>query len=384
MRFIHTGDWHLGRLMHGEHLTEDQAHVLDQLKRFARESRPAALLISGDIYDRAVPPPDAVALLDDFLSDVVLDLNVAVIIIAGNHDSPSRLQFGSRVLAGQRLHVFGSIRRSASVTLMDRHGPVTFHAVPYADPVSVRENLGSETIVDHDSAMAALTEEIREAHATKHRSVLLAHAFVSGCSTAESERPLTVGGVEMVDASRFQGFHYVALGHLHRPQTAGSDRIRYPGSLLKYSFSEADHAKCVNFVEMDEQGRCRVERVPFAPRRDVRKIEGFLDELLKRPDPDKNREDYLMVTLLDTGAILDAMGRLQEVYPNVLHVERACLAVPTRDRNHFGDHRKLNDVDLFAAFFSQVTGTSLSEAEAAAYEAVVEDLRRREREAAHT
>jgi len=186
----------------------------------------------------------------------------------------------------------------------------------------------------------------------------------------------------MVDASRFQGFHYVALGHLHRPQTAGSDRIRYPGSLLKYSFSEADHTKRVNLVEMDEQGRCRVERVSFTPRRDVRKIEGFLDELLKRPDPDKNQEDYLMVTLLDRGAILDAMGRLKDVYPNVLHVERSCLAVPANDRKHPGDHRKLNDLDLFAAFFSQVTGDGLSEAEAAAYESIVDDLRRRDREAA--
>jgi exonuclease SbcD len=368
--------------MHGEHLTEDQARVLEQLKQLIRESKPNALLIAGDVYDRAVPPPDAVALLDDLLSYVVLDQNVAVIIIAGNHDSPNRLQFGSRVLAGQRLHVFGSVSRAASVTLRDKHGPVTFHAVPYAEPVSVRETLSSDAIVDHDSAMVALTNALRESLTSNHRSVLMAHAFVSGCSTAESERPLSVGGAEMVDASRFHGFHYVALGHLHRPQTAGSDTIQYPGSLLKYSFSEADHAKGVNLVEMDERGKCSVERVSFTPRRDVRKIEGLLEDLVKRPDPSKSREDYLMVTLLDSGALLDAMGRLKEVYPNVLHVERACLAVPGTDRKHGGDHRKLNDLDLFAAFFSQVTGTSLTQEEAAAYESIVDDLRRREREAA--
>jgi exonuclease SbcD len=384
MRFIHTGDWHLGRLMHGEHLTEDQAHVLEQLKDLVRDCRPDALLISGDVYDRAVPPPDAVALLDDFLSQLVLDLNVAVIVIAGNHDSPNRLQFGSRVLAGQRLHVFGSVSSASFVTLADKHGPVTFYAVPYAEPVSVREKLQSETIVDHDSAMAAMTNSLAAGSTSNQRTVLLAHAFVAGCSAAESERPLSVGGADMVDASRFQGFHYVALGHLHRPQTAGSDCIHYPGSLLKYSFSEADHVKGVNLVEMDEQGRCNVERIRLAPRRDVRKIKGFLDALIKHPDPDKSRDDYLMVTLLDAGAILDAMGRLKEIYPNVLHVERPCLAVAGNGSGSLQDHRKFNDMDLFAAFFSQVTGSDLGEAESAAYESIVEDLRRREREAAHS
>jgi DNA repair protein SbcD/Mre11 len=384
MRFIHTGDWHLGRLMHGEHLTEDQAHVLEQLKRLALDYRPDALLISGDVYDRAVPPPDAVALLDDFLSQLVLDLNVAVIVIAGNHDSPNRLQFGSRVLAGQRLHVFGSVSNAATVTLADRHGLVTFYAVPYAEPVSIREKLQSDTIVDHDSAMAAVTDALEAGTVSGQRTVLLAHAFVAGCAPAESERPLSVGGAETVDASRFQGFHYVALGHLHRPQTAGSDRIHYPGSLLKYSFSEVEHAKRVNLVEMDGQGRCRVERIPLTPKRDVRKIQGFLEELVRNPDPDKSSEDYLMVTLLDTGAILDAMGRLKEVYPNVLHVERACLTPAGNPDGNRTDHRKLNDMDLFAAFFSQVTGTDLGEAEAAAYESIVDDLRRREREAAQS
>jgi DNA repair protein SbcD/Mre11 len=384
MRFIHTGDWHLGRLMHGEHLTEDQAYVLEQLKSLARDCRPDALLISGDVYDRAVPPPEAVALLDDFLSQLVLDLNVAVILIAGNHDSPNRLQFAARVLAGRRLHVFGSVASASSVTLEDTHGPVTFYAVPYAEPVSVKEELQSQAIVDHDSAMAAMTDLPARGAASGQRTVLLAHAFVAGCAAAESERPLSVGGADMVDASRFAGFHYVALGHLHRPQTAGSDRIHYPGSILKYSFSEADHSKGVNFVEMDAQGDCRVERIKLTPKRDVRKIQGFLEEMINNPDPAMNREDYLMVTLLDTGAILDAMGRLKEVYPNVLHVERACLGAAGNTDVNVRDHRKLNDMDLFAAFFAQVTGTDLGEAEAATYESVVDDLRRREREAAQS
>ncbi|HMK35206.1 MAG TPA: exonuclease SbcCD subunit D [Desulfomonilaceae bacterium] len=384
MRFIHTSDWHLGRLMHGEHLTEDQAYVLDQMKLLARDSRPDALLVSGDVYDRAVPPPEAVALLDDFLSFMVLDLDIPVILIAGNHDSPSRLQFASRVLAGRNLHVFGSVRLPRSVTFTDSHGPVHVYAVPYAEPVSVREVFQNDEIRDHDSAMAALTDVVVAGCPADERTILVAHAFVAGGSPAESERPLSVGGAETVDASRFRGFHYVALGHLHRPQSAGSPRIQYPGSLLKYSFSEADHSKGVNLVEMDRDGHCRVERIPLTPRHDVRRIRGLLEDLLKHPDPHKNREDYLMISLLDVAPILDVMGRLKDVYPNVLHIERECLAPGVQNLEGRTDHRKINDMDLFAAFFSQVTGSELDPAEAAAYGSIVTDLRMADREAAET
>jgi len=385
MRFIHTADWHLGRLMYGVHLTEDQRHVLDQLAALIKDVRADALVVAGDVYDRAVPPPDAVRVLDEFLARVVVDLGVPVIAIAGNHDSPHRLQFGSRMFAGQGLHVAGALERELrAVTLGDEHGPVRFYAIPYAEPASVRERFSDEDVGDHDAAMRTLVRRVREVHPAGERSVLLAHVFAAGGMEAESERPLSVGGTGQVDCACFQGFDYVALGHLHRPQTAGQAHVRYAGSLLKYSFSEADHRKSVTLVDMDSRGSCFIESISLSPLRDVRRVRGLLKEILAGPEPDIGKDDYVMATLLDTGALLDVMGKLRQVYPNLLHVERPHLELAGTSRQRREDHRSLNDAELFADFFANVTGLDLSPAEAEAYEAVVNDLRRRDREAACT
>jgi exonuclease SbcD len=189
-----------------------------------------------------------------------------------------------------------------------------------------------------------------------------------------------VGGADAVDVACFEGFSYVALGHLHRPQSAGRECIQYAGSLLKYSFAEADHTKSVHVVEMDPLGNCTIERVRLTVRRDVRCIRGYLADILKGPKAGENPQDYLMVTLLDTGAILDAMGKLREVYPNVLHIDRPALTEPGQMPNGRADHRRMNDAQLFAGFFSEVTGSELSAEEASVYTAVVDAMRQRERE----
>jgi exonuclease SbcD len=381
MRFIHTADWHLGRLFHGVHLTDDQVHVLKQLVDLAKEAKVDAVLIAGDIYDRAIPPPDAVSVLDETLSRLVLDLHVPVICISGNHDSPDRLGFGSRMLAGRSLHIFGPLWPAAMpVIIEDEAGPVYIYAVPYAEPAVVREHLASDAIRDHNSAMQALVNRARQLHPEGARAILVAHAFVVGGEESDSERPLSVGGADAVDVACFDGFSYVALGHLHRPQTAGSDAIQYAGSLLKYSFAEADHRKSVNLVELDANGHCTVERIRLSVRRDVRCVRGYLADLLHGPGPGENPQDYLMVTLLDTGAILDAIGRLREVYPNVLHIERPPLMPSGQTATTRADHRRMNDAELFAAFYSQVAGADLTAAQASVYSSVVDTLRRRERE----
>jgi DNA repair protein SbcD/Mre11 len=382
MRFIHTADWHLGRLMYGQRLVEDQAHALEQIVALAQDFQPTAFLISGDLYDRAVPSPDAIELLDEFLTHLAVDLKIHVIVIAGNHDSPTRVEFGARLFAGQGLHVFGSVLSNAGpVELHDETGPVHFYGIPYAEPALVREKLGREDIQGHEAALAALLDGIKAKNPNGERTVLLAHAFVSGCAAAESERPLSVGGAECVDPSIFGDFNYVALGHLHRPQTAGNSGIRYSGSLLKYSFSELDHVKAVNLIEMDKEGSCQVESVYLSVLRDVRKIEGFLEDILKGPLSGENREDYLMVSLLDRVPILDVMGKLRDVYPNVLHVERPYLEVGGGTGRAPEDHRRLSDADLFAAFYREVTGEDLSLEHTEVYNSVVDDLRRQEREA---
>ena len=381
MKFIHTADWHLGRLFHGIHLTEDQAHILDQVLDLVRDTRPDAFIIAGDVYDRAVPPPEAVKLLDDVLSRLVLGLGVPTIIISGNHDSAQRLGFGSKLLAEQRLNVVTSVGHEAiRVALQDDHGPVHFFPVPYSEPAVVRWELDDESIRDHQTAMERVTARARHAVPQGERSVLIAHGFVAGGQQSDSERPLSVGGAEQVDAGVLTGFNYVALGHLHRPQTAGGDHIRYSGSLLKYSFSEADHVKGVNLVEMDAQGACRVEHIVLEPVRDVRRIEGYLAEILSNPEEGERAGDYLAVSLLDKGAILDVMAKLRTVYPNVLHVERPHLTLRADRSGDSVGRRKRGDWELFADFFREVTGDPPSPSHRSAYESIVEALRRSEAE----
>lgn len=381
MRFVHTADWHLGRYFYGVHLTDDQAYVLDQLIDLVRDVKAQALLIAGDIYDRAIPPVEAIALLDDVLSRIVKGLHVPVVLIAGNHDSPQRLSFGSRLLAAEQLHIVGLLSSDMMpVVLHDEHGPVVVHAIPYVEPAEARQYLPGRVIDDHDAALRALIDVIRARHGLEGRNVLLAHAFVAGGQESESERPLSVGGAGTVKADCLAGFDYVALGHLHRPQTVGDQRIQYAGSLLKYSFSEADHIKSVNLVEMDEQGRCRVERISLTPRRNVQCITGYLAELLKGPSDGQRPDDYLMITLLDAGPLLDAMGKLRQVYPNVLHIQRAFLMHDAPEHRARADHRRLSESELFSEFYRQMTGEHLNEQQAAAFNAVLEQIRQQEAE----
>lgn len=390
MRFIHTADWHLGRLFHGASLVDDQAHLLDQLVDLARDARPDVVLVAGDVYDRAVPPPDAVQVLDDVLSRLVLDLKLPVVIIAGNHDSPGRLNFGSRLLAGRRLYVTGHLpARCEPLVLDDAHGPVHFYPIPYAEPSTVRQCLECPEIICHDSAMAAVLERVRATHPDGARSVVIGHAFVAGGRECESERPLSVGGAGTVDASRFAGFHYTALGHLHCPQVlregGSAGAVRYCGSLMKYSFDESDQPRGVYVVEMDGAGACTCETVALRPRRDVRRMAGLMADLLCGATDVGPKDDYLEVMLLDAGPVLDAMGRLRDCYPNVLHVRRpeqqAGEGTAASDRPNV---RAMDDAQLFKAFYAHVTNAELSGEQEAAFVQIVDELRRREREGATT
>ncbi len=381
MRLVHTADWHLGRILYGVHLTEDQSHVLDQFVAFVKDAKPDAVLLAGDVYDRAVPPPEAVALLDDTLARLVLDAKTPVVVAAGNHDSPERLEFGSRLLAPQGLHVAGRIGpASCRVPFATKTGPATVYALPYAEPPFVREALGDEAIRDHDAALRALVGRIEHDSAGDGIAVLMAHCFVAGGEESESERPLSVGGAGSVGADAFDGFDYVALGHLHRPQRAGGDSLRYSGSLMKYAFAEAGHKKGVLLAELEAGQPPQVEQVSFTPRRDLRCLSGTIDTLVAAAPSDAAREDYLSVTLEDEGPVLDAMGRLRKAYPNVLHIERASLGAPgtweAAER-----HEGLSEMDLFDAFFRQVEDKPLSPAQREAFAGTVEAMDRGAREA---
>jgi exonuclease SbcD len=382
MRFLHTADWHLGRIFHGAHLTEDQAFVLDGLHDLLKETQCDALVIAGDVFDRAVPPIEAITLFDEFLNRVLLDLKIPVILIAGNHDSPERLGFASRLLRQHKLFVSGSLRQSTPVILSDNHGEVTFTCIPYAEPAFVRSHFQAEAVNDHHTAMDACLSSDVILVPNAGRRVLVAHAFVVGSEECESERPLTVGGTGMVHSSIFDQFHYVALGHLHRPQVSGAGRIHYSGSLLQYSFSEISHTKSVNIVDMDAGGEVKVERVSLTPRRRLRRIEGTLASLLQEADNDSARSDYIVASVTDDGALLDVMGRLRTAYPNIMHVERPALLARLADlsKQDRRNQHKRSEFELFQNFFQQIGGRSLTDSEASEFQKVLEHMWKVDRE----
>jgi DNA repair protein SbcD/Mre11 len=377
VRLLHTADWHLGRLFHGTHLTDDQAHLLAQFIDLVADQRPDAILISGDIYDRSVPPVEAVELLNETLCQIIVDYDIPILVIAGNHDNPARLEFLSKLLSRQGLYLFGTLASCGEpVSLEDEHGTVTFFSAPYCEPVEVRDHLGDDSVQCFDSAMGSLVGTYR----INGRSVLLGHAFVSGGSVTESERPLNVGGAETVSVSHFDPFSYVALGHLHQPQAFNNSRVRYSGSLMKYSFSEANQRKSVSMVEIDATGGVRIEELTLTPRRDLRVISGYLNDLLQNPDDFGPRNDYLMANLLDEGAVYDAMGRLREVFPNLMHLERSNLFTDDAGRRSVSDIAGKDDLELFNDFMQAMTGKEMSAEQSRSFLSVVDEVRRDERE----
>lgn len=381
MRLLHTADWHLGRVLHGVQLLEDQAYILAQLIAIARETQPDAIIIAGDIYDRAIPSAAAIDLLDQTLSEIVLDLRVPVVLIAGNHDGPQWVSFGSRLHQAAGLHLFGTLRAEPGrVVLHDQHGPVTIYAMPYADPGAARTRLGEPTITCHDEAMACWTGRAAASHPAGTRAVAVAHAFVAGGLTCKSERDLAVGGAGSVAASHFAPFHYTALGHLHRPQAVGEAHVRYAGSPLKYSISEIDHEKSVTVVELDTTGACSVEAVALRPRRDLRRVMGAFDALLRGEVDFGPRQDYVVVSLIDHETVVEGMSRLRQIFPNIIHLERPQLPASGEMRRLVAPEGTLRDDELFAEFYRALTNTDLNPEHARVFAEIVQQMQTEARE----
>lgn len=360
MRLLHTADWHIGRQLHNLSLLDEQRHALRQITELIQERQVDVVLVAGDIYDRSVPPAAAVALLDEVLNRICLELGVPVIMIAGNHDSPERLAFGARHLTRSGLHIVGHLTPEPAPILLGEPGhEVAFYALPYADPATVRQLFDTE-VSNHDEAMGFLTGQILEHNGGRSPCVLLSHCFVAGGKASESERPLAIGGAEWVSPEHFKPFDYVALGHLHGRQFRGAEHIRYAGSILKYSFSETRHHKSVTLVDLDDAGVTQIEQVDIRPLHDMRILEGELETLLAQGRDDPQREDYLLVRLSDSHAILDIMGKLRQVYPNVLHLERPGLMASGEQRSLQRERLQRGELALFDDFYQQVRGETLT------------------------
>lgn len=372
MKFIHTADWHLGKLVQGVYMTEDQRFALRQLIETVERERPDAVVVAGDLYDRAVPPTEAVELLDELFGELVLRLGVPVLAISGNHDSPDRLSFGTRMMEARGLHLAGQFSADVrSVALRDEHGEVCFHLVPYADPAQVRFALEDETIRTHDDAMKAIVARIEERMVEGARHVFVGHAFATpGAApqenTSQSERPLSVGGAEHVRAEYFRAFHYTALGHLHQAHYVADERVRYAGSPLKYSISEEHHRKGYYIVEIDGAGAASVEQRMFSPLRDMRRVVAPVADIVGAASVAS--DDYVFATLLSDDPVLFPMEKVRAVYPNAMHVEvkPATVAEASGDAGAAagsggGSRREADPVALFAAFYEEVKGQPLSE-----------------------
>lgn len=365
MKFFHTADWHLGKLVQGVHMTEDQRFILDEFIQAIKEEQPDAIVIAGDLYDRAVPPTEAVHLLDDVLDKIVLQLKIPVLAIGGNHDSPSRLNFGNKMMKQNGFHIVGQFSKELEpVILHDEFGEVHFHLIPYTDPSTVRNVLEDETIRTHDDAAKKTVELIESNWDETARHVFVGHAFVTPSgertvNTSDSERPLTIGGAEYVNAHHFENFTYTALGHLHQAHYVGSEAIRYAGSILKYSISEEHHKKGFQIVTLDANGVASVEKRNFTPKRDMRTIEATMEKILTH----EVNEDYVFVRLTDETPILSPMEKIRSVYPNAMHVERQNYLLPSQlmKKEKEVNRQEMNDLDLFKAFYKEVRGVEAPE-----------------------
>jgi len=390
MKIMHTGDWHIGKIVNQRHMTPDQEYILEALVKLMATEKPDVLVVTGDIYDRAVPPVEAVELLDKVLSEILLDLSIPIIMIAGNHDSPDRLGFGNQLLRDKGLYIAGRFTKDIQkVILTDEDGPINFYLIPYAPPAIVREVLSCSEVCDHDTAMQATMARIHANWNCEERNIVVTHGFIRGTEElemSESEKPLSitlaVGGTDYVDIKNFDGFTYTALGHLHGPQQAGSPRVRYAGSLLKYSFSEARQQKSATMVHISKDGELILECKTLSPLRDMRRIKGTLKDLL---DPavytGTNVEDYLHVTLTDEGEMIEPMSKLRTVYPNVLSLdievkERQVGESKTAAGQGYKHKSKLA---LFGDFYADMTGQDFNVEKAAIVVKTIETVENEDR-----
>ncbi len=359
---MHLADLHLGKRVNGFSMMEDQEYILNRILEIMEEEQPDGLLIAGDVYDKTIPPAEAVRLMDDFLTAVAAK-HVPVFLISGNHDSAERVAFGHQLMQGSGIWISpvydGTIRHH---TLEDRWGEVNIYLIPFLRPSVVRSFFPDVEIEDYTDALRTIIEDLQVD--TSRRNVVLAHQFVTAAGalpeTCDSEQ-LSVGGLDRVDGSVFSPFDYTALGHLHGPQRVGSETIRYAGSPLKYSFSELHQKKSVTVVELRAKGETEIRQIPLQPRREMTELRGTFEEILeearKKGEP---QTDYYHMILTDETDVVDALSRLREYYPNIMLLDydnrrtRSQKEVEQLDRVE-----ERTPGELFAALYEQQNGQEM-------------------------
>lgn len=396
MRFLHTADWHLGRIFYGQYLTDDQAHVLEhQFFTILKEEKIDGILLAGDVFDRAVPPIEAIELWDSIITRLAMDYKVPLFVVSGNHDGAERLEVGRSMLSRSGIHIWGSPHHALQpFEFESSDGKVTICPMPFSEPRRIGDALGlsaSESkpvdsevedslfsyvesdeqelepifnLHNYDQMYQAWSDCLYQQVPKGMPSLAISHAFVMGGKVGGSERTLSVGGSEQVSPHVFKNFHYTALGHLHGPQRMGADHIRYSGSPLKYSFDEQGQKKSFTIIDMDTKGKVDISTIPVEAKRDVVILEGYFEDLLNNKElQTKYKDDYVQARLLDTMPIMDGMAKLRQVYHRCMTIELAGrIATPVAD---MGDvvFKELNERQLFNQFAETVWKEPLTEAE---------------------
>lgn len=359
MKIIHLSDLHLGKRLNEFSLIEDQEHILGQILSIVEDQRPDAVVIAGDVYDKAIPSIEAVSLFDEFLVRLAA-LHTHIFVISGNHDSPERIAFGSRLLDASGIHlspVYDGVVKP--ITLRDEFGPVHFYLLPFVKPIHVRRFFPEEPTDTYTQALATAVAHMEPDAA--QRNVLVTHQFVTGASRSDSEE-ISVGGADNVDSTVFEAFDYVALGHIHSPQSCGSRHIRYCGTPLKYSFSEAGDQKSVTLAQLGEKGELSIRTIPLTPLHDLVELRGAFEELTRKEFYQDTtwQSDYTHLTLTDESDIPDALGKLRLIYRNLMKLDYDNARTRAAGEITVEHRRSRSPLELFADFYEMQNGQPMT------------------------
>ena len=374
MKFIHLSDLHIGKRVNEYSMLEDQEYILNQIINIIDELKPDGVIIAGDVYDKSVPSAEAVALFDDFLVNLS-KRNLYVFVISGNHDSPERIAFGGRLMEASKIYMSpvydGELR---PVTLEDEYGEINIWMLPFVKPVHIRKFNEDAEISSYTDAMLVAIDNLNVD--SNERNIMITHQFVTGADRTESEE-ISVGGTDNVDVSVFDVFDYTALGHIHRPQNCKSEKVRYSGTPLKYSFSESKDNKSVTIVELKEKGTLLVNTIPLVPMRDMVEIKGKYDEIMLRDfyKDTSYQEDYVHITLTDEDDIPDAIGKLRTVYHNLMKLDYDNLR--TRNMNSIDgaeNVEKKSPYEHFSEFYEKQNNQPMNDNQSDFMKKLIEEI----------